>query len=248
MKNFYDLLLKPLFVAAFVMTFSYAHAQDENLFVKEGKTWECYWFVDGKDYVYTITGDTIINGTAYKKMYLDGKYQYAVRQDGQKVYWMRETEEEEMLVYDFGLNAGDVFVYDNLVKLRVLKVDTVNVNGIDFRRLHVQTVFDDSNNENENPDESSYYWVEGVGIHEEPIQPYFSFLIETPYAMRRCLDNGECIFSYDDFFIGTGIATPTQEKAESKDAPVYDLAGRRVDGKALHRGIYIRNGKKFVVK
>ena len=36
--------------------------------------------------------------------------------------------------------------------------------------------------------------------------------------------------------------------ADDADAPVYNLQGQRVDGKQLQRGIYVKNGRKFIVK
>ena len=44
----------------------------------------------------------------------------------------------------------------------------------------------------------------------------------------------------------TGIRQISE--ATNDDAPIYDLSGRRVATKPLPRGIYIRNGKKFVMK
>lgn len=45
----------------------------------------------------------------------------------------------------------------------------------------------------------------------------------------------------------TGIAS-VQATAVSADAPVYSVSGMRMNTKALQRGLYIRNGKKYVVK
>ena len=35
---------------------------------------------------------------------------------------------------------------------------------------------------------------------------------------------------------------------QERDTPIYDLMGRKVDPKNLHKGVYIRDGKKFYVK
>ena len=43
----------------------------------------------------------------------------------------------------------------------------------------------------------------------------------------------------------SSIAAPTAAKA-AKTAPIYDLSGRKVAHPSA--GIYIQNGKKFVVK
>lgn len=49
---------------------------------------------------------------------------------------------------------------------------------------------------------------------------------------------------YIDYSATTGIADVT---AESK-SPVYDLQGRRVEGTPLKKGVYVQDGRKFVVK
>ena len=37
--------------------------------------------------------------------------------------------------------------------------------------------------------------------------------------------------------------------ADEKESPIYDLQGRRmVEGQPLQRGIYVKDGRKFVVK
>ncbi|MGM9711984.1 MAG: hypothetical protein ACI3YO_08270 [Prevotella sp.] len=40
---------------------------------------------------------------------------------------------------------------------------------------------------------------------------------------------------------------PEVEGADVTNAPIFDLAGRRITGKAS-KGVYIRNGKKFVIR
>lgn len=46
----------------------------------------------------------------------------------------------------------------------------------------------------------------------------------------------------------SGVDEVFREDMEDIDAPVYDLAGRRIRPDRLVPGIYIRNGKKFMVK
>ncbi len=52
------------------------------------------------------------------------------------------------------------------------------------------------------------------------------------------------------FLFGGGEATGINgvEKALDNDAPVYTIGGVRVNGQNLQKGLYIQNGKKFVVK
>lgn len=46
----------------------------------------------------------------------------------------------------------------------------------------------------------------------------------------------------------TGIGSVNVDKNNKADNAVYNLQGQRVDGKSLSKGIYIKNGKKFMVK
>lgn len=46
----------------------------------------------------------------------------------------------------------------------------------------------------------------------------------------------------------TGIGSVNVDKHNKADNAVYNLQGQRVDGKSLPKGIYIKNGKKFMVK
>lgn len=46
----------------------------------------------------------------------------------------------------------------------------------------------------------------------------------------------------------TGIGSVNVDKHNNANNAVYNLQGQRVDGKSLPKGIYIKNGKKFMVK
>lgn len=54
------------------------------------------------------------------------------------------------------------------------------------------------------------------------------------------------VFRFDDDNISTGISLPETIETTS-DAVIYDLSGRRVAGTAK-KGVYIRDGKKYIVK
>lgn len=57
-------------------------------------------------------------------------------------------------------------------------------------------------------------------------------------------------FSYDNYVKPetTGISELHQTLAPAADKNVYDLRGQRVDGRRLKKGVYIRRGRKHVVK
>ena len=48
--------------------------------------------------------------------------------------------------------------------------------------------------------------------------------------------------------VGTPTGIDNVTVAEDANAPVYDLNGRMINGKPAQKGIYIKNGKKVVVK
>ena len=54
------------------------------------------------------------------------------------------------------------------------------------------------------------------------------------------------VFRFDDDNISTGISLPETIETTG-DAVIFDLSGRRVAGTAK-KGVYIRNGKKYIVK
>ena len=54
------------------------------------------------------------------------------------------------------------------------------------------------------------------------------------------IDFGDGTTSIADFEV--------EETLEDANAPVYNLQGVRMDGQTLQKGIYIKNGKKFIVK
>ena len=84
-----------------------------HTFLEEGKVWTYLHYNDrtGKRYQFTrvIDGDTVIGGLTYKKILdkVGGQYQYALREEGKKVYIVDGHYETESLLYDFNKDVGD---------------------------------------------------------------------------------------------------------------------------------------------
>jgi hypothetical protein len=81
-------------------------------FLREGKIWKySYKNPAGTEYMQTliVKGDTTIGGLIYKKIYDadTNTYQYALHEDGKKVYCKRQNNEMPKLLYDFGKNYGE---------------------------------------------------------------------------------------------------------------------------------------------
>ena len=62
-------------------------------------------------------------------------------------------------------------------------------------------------------------------------------------ALTKNSTNAKIVFSFDEDAETTGI---DKLRISNSELPVYDLNGRKVNGKVLKSGIYIKNGKKYV--
>lgn len=131
-------------------------------FVKEGLIWSYCDVVKagGEDYKlyyyqFNFSGDTIINGIAYKKLFQrdcssNGLINIAsMREDNKKVYAVYAGKQEEKLIYNFGLVVGDSIQspYDENLFYQVKKVDTIEVAS--GKRKRIELDFD--------------IWIEGIG-------------------------------------------------------------------------------------
>lgn len=97
---------------------------------------------------------------------------------------------------------------------------------------------------------AGHYKWEGVEKANNGYNQGLTFVSDSPvyFCFQNC--RNRTIYIH-----GIKVTTPKQETlsiqnvaAEKADAAVYDLQGRRVNGSAFNKGLYIQNGKKFVVK
>ena len=97
------------------------HAQSSKMeyrpFALEGKSWRSQvGRIEENAYYNSIDGDTLIGGESWKKvynsMYMPGlrtpSYYAAIRDVGKKVYAIAKGSNRPRLLYDFGLNEGDM--------------------------------------------------------------------------------------------------------------------------------------------
>ncbi len=135
--------------------------------IEEGKVWTYhYQGFNGREFNVgrVIDGDTIIGGLTYKKIYdkIGGQYQYALREEGKKIYIVHPHYETASLLYDFGKNAGDVI--DELEHpLIVASVDTIDIDGVKFRRMRVQDAGQPVEKWSNDLINMYNFWIEGVG-------------------------------------------------------------------------------------
>lgn len=98
-------------------------------------------------------------------------------------------------------------------------------------------------------DKPSAYWVEGIGTSREFFLTLYLVptdggnLYVTP-IMLACYENGECIFTKDDFHT---MATSVQSAKEDTkgECELYDIVGRKVSKPGKGK-VYISKGKKHI--
>ncbi len=91
------------------------------------------------------------------------------------------------------------------------------------------------------------HWIEGVGA--ENYNPFLTwdtqFNTSYKYQLEECYFNKTNLFSRT---YTTGIALSPDTQSSTAPANLYDLQGRRIQGEPQGKGIYVKNGKKFVMK
>ena len=135
------------------------------------------------------------------------------------------------------------------------KIDTITVNDTDFRRLEFFSKTIDGGTPGmlktieDGPDVWHEIWVEGVGselngiedpVHEKPLndKDYTRFV--------SCYENGRCIFTAKDFRTD-GVTFPAST-ATTQSSPWYTLSGRHLPSLPTQKGIYIKDGRKVLIK
>ena len=196
--------------------------------ITEGKRWNyIHYYIDEDGehrdpYSYVVKGDTIINRTFYKKLwYQDEKTEKlacVLLEMGHEIFKRNLGDTYMKSFFDFGReDFGRVFTWkaknasDN-TNWMVYGVDTIEVNNRPFRRY---TCLQKYSKEGEKLTTIEYdgkgvwhdIWVEGIGsassgiedqnpLHEPPVKTTSDYTY-----FVSCYENGECIFTADDFNI-----------------------------------------------
>ena len=200
-----------------------------------------------------VLGDTIFinekfpdSGWLYRKVYCvdksvygdtDMHYYGAMREEGTKVYLVPDGKSvsERQLMFDFGLKNGEqVEVGGSVVK--VVKTDSIISEGRKYNRLTLQLI------ENGKGTGRTCHWIEGIGSDCGLLQP---LPWDSSDKMQLVVCDGENnIYTQ---LVETSICETVQEKKSGTKGVIYDLQGRQLQGKP-EKGLYIKNGKKYVAR
>lgn len=254
-----------LFLISLVGFCSHLQAQEveHRPFAEDHKQWvyDHMDFPGKKIRVYYTDGDTLVGTQRCFKLYsyqqeenVEVKYEGAIYDEGKKSYLIASGETEPRLLLDFSVAAGDVFPVgdDDLC----VEKDTVKAsNGILYRALYVYNIT--QSQQKVDYETSEGWWIEGIGA----ISPYLTVpTYFSPFDHRllaACYVDGKQIFGDETYTLDIKNSSPVFKQSGMVDESVYDLSGRRVmqnnkvpgsQGNSLPKGIYILNGRKFVVK
>ena len=226
--------------------------------VVEGKSWmvDIPRGVGGyTNYYMYIQGDTIIDDQPMKNYYMgvyqEGKEDYPYKgslyeTDG-KVY-LHNVNGETKLYYDFTLHVGDKATIGT-TDIEVVDEFEIEAQGQKHRTLRIAYVRGGYRYEE--------LWVEGIGTRYGLLNLIYGKAggSESP-EFRYCQLEENVLFTGDDFApYQEGLVDPTQITEQpsslSPTATIYNIQGHKVtksQGDTLPKGVYIQNGRKFVVK
>ena len=215
--------------------------------LKEGRVWE---IADGVPGVYIeptsemkVISDTVIDGKSIKKVRRSYQSEYSIDyyiyEKGGAIYQYDHESNKSFKFMDFNMTVGDTCHWKGLQGdgMVVIADDSISVRGNVYRRLKLKK-----------PNRSTgMTWVEGIGF--DKFEPLYS--IDAPFSVftwtLSVWDNGECVFTEDDFnapAITSGVITAEAERPA--DNRIYDLMGREIHDPQPGT-VYIRNGKKYVM-
>ena len=241
-----------------------AQDSDYRPFVEEGKVWEVGNFraltnETTRGCKYYFEGDTIVAGKNCVRWMKDGQLLAPVFEENRKVFFFQKGTETPKLLYDFGAKAGESLqVYSLDGSCVTCYIDNVRV-GEDGRRqliLHDSEVLDQWDTTyqpaggtwDEFLQEFSYTWYEGFGTDTNPdYNIKLGGIVGNWNILVRVLVGNEVVYE-DSYFhwIHDGVSSLHQN---SSSAPsFFDFSGRPLTTPPARKGIYIRGGRKVMVK
>ncbi|MBR4238207.1 MAG: hypothetical protein IKQ03_02125 [Prevotella sp.] len=240
----------------------FCKANDETpCLFENGKTWVCaVVYRDVVEYdTYKIDGDTVIDETTYYKLYRNDTFLEAVREEGKRC-----EVENGLLLYDFNLHKGETtmvfspipwIIYD----VKVVEEDSIVLYGNRYRYMKMlmeerhdlgAKPFNLRNQSvtNNTTDTVEEYWIEGIGSLSGLVYPIRDKQRDSKGWLERCYIGQRVLFDRNEWT----SKIPSVKKREATTY-TYDLQGRKLSNSKwsngqIRKGIYVKDGRKFVVK
>lgn len=150
--------------------------------------------------------DSVYQGQTYKKIYdypscstneKDKVYAGMIREENKRVYFVsnynfwNRPKDTECLLYDFNLGVGDEITYSYFDRLKVRRIDTIQVEGMWRRKFYFEYLdYIDSIYLGIGYD----YWLEGIGCeyYRGITEPFAPVLMST-MPQIRCVVHGDSV-------------------------------------------------------
>lgn len=166
------------------------------------------------------------------------------------VYYITETDEEnndsDTIEHIRNIHQRPEALAFTPQEVTVEDIDTILVHGREFRRFTLKSYYQFKAHSETSSSNSPYFvWIEGIGCEGGL---FVSGRKITPETQLYCMMGDTIIFEYNDFHV-PGISDGISHVMLSKqiNGSIYDITGRCMTIPPT-RGIYIKNGRKYVVR
>jgi len=189
--------MKPLYlpIAITILMMSCTEIFSQKL-VKDGHQWNVTYQPFDSPGTFTvltkISGDTLVDDLLYSKIYhsqdtFDTNWivsNHLIREDEERKVFVKSGNLEEYLLYDFGLEVGDTYMFE--CSSTVTSIDSIILNnGESRKRLHLNLT-----GENYGP-----VWIEGIGEALGGLFGSSAYCIFDVGGKLRCFyDNDELLY------------------------------------------------------
>jgi hypothetical protein len=139
---------------------------------------------DGPEYI--LTGDTVLSGVTYKKIFYYGNYAGALRESSKVIYFVPDTSATEYVLYDFNISIGDTIIHP--FGGSSCSNDTLYVSSTD------SILCSDGYHKTYSFQPFSSIWIEGIGSRSYLLAP-LEILCVSPNDFIECMIN-DTVFNY----------------------------------------------------
>ena len=190
-------------------------SQDYYPLIQENRTWNVIsvalvgpypWDTTYSTLTYKFFGDTTIDSHTYLKLYESNEENPTnwnlwcyMRDDNKKIWYRRDSDDDEILMYDFTANQGDTLSVGLQAPYEPLIVDSIGVVEInDTERI----IYYLSNYE------YSETWIDGIGSNKGICWSGSALIVGGWYRFLCMSENGELIYmnpNYESCYLITEI-------------------------------------------
>ena len=259
--------MKKVLSLLFLYLLSYSHVQAQteththSILVEEGKMWtykkvhplppEEYreWHESS-----FLQGDTIIGGYKCLKLFsnsdnplnsYENLFSGAMFEEDEKVYYIPPGNSTPWMIYDFSCQSGDTVIFKD-IPLVMRKHMEIDYNGIARSVLYMSP----------HDIDRQVIWIEGIGCNKGLIDYDDVWAPGGGYTvLEACMIGDEIVYEKSLFeeTIQDALSCHPPIDSGKKNSSYhanswYDITGRSLTLPMKHRGIYIQNGRKVVVR